>query len=80
MLLHHIMAFPDRIPTKYQFALPATALKDLKLVGSFGKICVYIFMFLGGLVLAKQIEAHKFHLLNRWIQERPLPGLRPMLL
>lgn len=65
MLLHHIMAFPDRIPTKYQFALPATALKHLQLVGSFGKICVYIFMFLGGLGLAKQIEAHKFHLLRK---------------
>ena len=65
MLLHHIMAFPDRIPTKYQFALPATALKHLQMVGSFGKICVYILMFLGGLGLAKQIEAHKFHLLRK---------------
>lgn len=56
MLLHHSMAFPDRIPTKYQFALPAAALKHLPMVGSFGKICVYIFMFLGGLGQAGAVQ------------------------
>lgn len=62
MLMHHLLAFPDRLPTKYQYAVSAAALKQLTTVGSFGKICVYIFMFLGGLGLAKQIQAHRFHL------------------
>lgn len=65
MLMHHLLAFPDRLPTKYQYAVSAAALKQLTTVGSFGKICVYIFMFLGGLGLAKQIQAHRFHLLKK---------------
>ena len=52
MLMHHLLAFPDRLPIKYQYAVSAAALKQLTTVGSFGKICVYIFMFLGGLGLA----------------------------
>ncbi|MDD6417042.1 MAG: acyltransferase family protein [Lactobacillus porci] len=65
MLMHHLLAFPDRLPIKYQYAVSAAALKQLTTVGSFGKICVYIFMFLGGLGLAKQIQAHRFHLLKK---------------
>ena len=65
MLMHHLLAYPDRMPTKYQYAVSAAALKQLMTVGSFGKICVYIFMFLGGLGLAKQIQAHKFHLFKK---------------
>lgn len=65
MLMHHSMAFPDRIPQKYEFAVSSSGLKHLILVGSFGKICVAIFMFLGGLGLAKQIQANKFHFLKK---------------
>ena len=65
MLMHHSMAFPDRIPQKYEFAVSSSGLKHLILVGSFGKICVAIFMFLGGLGMAKQIQANKFHFLKK---------------
>lgn len=65
MLMHHSMAFPDRIPQKYEFAVSSSGLKHLILVGSFGKICVAIFMFLGGLGLAKQIQANNFHFLKK---------------
>lgn len=59
------MAFPNRIPQKYEFAVSSSGLKHLILVGSFGKICVAIFMFLGGLGLAKQIQANNFHFLKK---------------
>lgn len=44
MLAHHLFAFPNRIPFGFSF-------KNYHLffiIGSFGKICVPIFMFLGG--------------------------------
>ncbi len=50
MLAHHLFTFPDRIP--YDLS-PATSimisnLEFTQCIGTFGKICVSIFMFLGG--------------------------------
>ena len=50
MLAHHLFTFPDRIP--YGLS-PATSimisnLEFTQCIGTFGKICVSIFMFLGG--------------------------------
>ena len=50
MLAHHLFTFPDRIP--YGLS-PATSImisntELTRCIGVFGKICVSIFMFLGG--------------------------------
>lgn len=49
MLAHHLYAFPDRMPYGYDFSRNII-LNDklINYIGIFGKLCVPIFMFLGG--------------------------------
>lgn len=50
MLVHHLLAFPDRIPYGANICTNIY-ISDIELtvaIGKFGKICVSIFMFLGG--------------------------------
>lgn len=51
MFIHHLWAFPDRLPSNMQLAGSGVMVNGTDLVlacGGFGKICVAIFMFLGG--------------------------------
>lgn len=51
MLVHHLWAFPDRLPDSMQLAGSGVMIHGTDLIyalGGFGKICVAIFMFLGG--------------------------------
>ncbi|MGN1167835.1 MAG: acyltransferase family protein [Lachnospiraceae bacterium] len=50
MLAHHLFFFPERIPTGYSLSTGITLMgyELTQLIGQFGKICVPIFMFLGG--------------------------------
>lgn len=50
MLAHHLFFFPERIPTGYSLSTDITLMgyELTQLIGQFGKICVPIFMFLGG--------------------------------
>lgn len=50
MLAHHLLLFPNRMPTGYElismFSIGGQTIEGI--IGSFGKICVSLFMFLGG--------------------------------
>ncbi len=50
MLAHHMFAFADRIPSGFSYStwLYMGEHSYLSLIGSFGKICVSLFLFLGG--------------------------------
>ena len=49
MLAHHLFAFSDRIPYGFDFSRNIFLSNTLtSFIGVFGKICVPIFMFLGG--------------------------------
>lgn len=59
MLMHHLWAFPERLPTNMQINIFNIKLNDIDLlqqIGMFGKICVPIFMFLGGYGLYKKCK------------------------
>jgi len=50
MLMHHLFAFPDRYPSGFSFASTFTIydMDFIVFLGQFGKICVALYMFLGG--------------------------------
>ena len=50
MLAHHLFTFPDRIPYGLSptTSIMTSNLEFTQCIGTFGKICVSIFMFLGG--------------------------------
>ncbi len=50
MLVHHLYTFADRIPYGLEIASQyyISGMELTVIIGSFGKICVSIFMFLGG--------------------------------
>ena len=56
MMAHHLFAFPDRMPydTSIQTAFYLSGMELTKLIGGFGKICVSIYMFMGGYGLYKR--------------------------
>ena len=61
MLMHHLWCFPERIAggaLKYLFTINGTS--SLILFGSFGKICVSIFFFVGGYGIYKMSEKKRF--------------------
>lgn len=51
MLYHHLFAFPDRIPEGTECISICSILDNTSayFIGNFGKICVALFLFLGGL-------------------------------
>ena len=57
MLAHHIFAFPDRLPTGYSYTLRLLNQDDFVWLSYNLKLCVPIFMFLGGYGLYKQWES-----------------------
>lgn len=62
MFMHHLWTFKKRIPYEYPITTPMLTftLKGVEVfetIGSFGKICVSLFMFLGGYGLYKQYLA-----------------------
>lgn len=50
MLAHHLYTFPERIPYSFDISthIVISGLELSQCIGNFGKICVAIFMFLGG--------------------------------
>ena len=50
MMAHHLFAFPDRVPYGMTLQTPfyISGMELTELIGCFGKICVSIYMFLGG--------------------------------
>lgn len=50
MLAHHLFLFPDRMPIGYEIISmgSVSGMEIERIIGSFGKICVSYFMFLGG--------------------------------
>ncbi len=61
MMAHHLLFFPERMPTGYEIIsmVSVNGLEIETIIGSFGKICVSLFMFLGGYGMWKQAEASK---------------------
>lgn len=56
MLAHHLFAFPERMPydTSIQTPFYISGMELTELIGGFGKICVSIYMFMGGYGLYKR--------------------------
>jgi hypothetical protein len=66
MLMHHLWAFPERIA--YDGLTCSIEIYDMTLIkylGIFGRICVSIFMFLGGYGIYKSYEKKGFDLFAR---------------
>ena len=49
MLIHHLFAFPDRISNDHTALFSIGGVATVDYLGCFGKICVALFLFLGGL-------------------------------
>lgn len=50
MLAHHLWGFPDRLPSGLPMtSVTARGMEFAGFIGGYGKICVSLFMFLGGL-------------------------------
>ena len=65
MLMHHLWFFPDRIAggeLKYLFTFLGKA--STNIMGSFGKICVSLFFFVGGYGIYKKSEEKDFNILK----------------
>ena len=56
MIAHHLFAFPERMPygTSIQTPFFVSGMELTELIGGFGKICVSIYMFMGGYGLYKR--------------------------
>ena len=56
MMAHHLFAFPDRMPYEASIQTPfyISGMELTELIGGFGKICVSIYMFMGGYGLLKR--------------------------
>lgn len=56
MMAHHLFAFPARMPfgTSLQTPFYISGMELTELIGGFGKICVSIYMFMGGYGLFKR--------------------------
>jgi len=56
MVAHHLLAFPERVPygTTIQTTFFLSGMELTELIGGFGKICVSIYMFMGGYGLFKR--------------------------
>lgn len=66
MLMHHLWAFPDRIAEGgFVSHINLFGQSAIFYIGSFGKICVSIFMFLGGYGIYKSYENGKFSILSK---------------
>lgn len=64
MLMHHLWTFSERIPLEYTILTPVFSFtlngkEVFTAFGEFGKICVSMFMFLGGYALYKQCTVEK---------------------
>ena len=68
MLGHHLFAFAERLPIGFQYNSIAIGNVDLiVLLGNFGKICVALFMFLGGYGMMEQYKLRQEGVLSRRI-------------
>lgn len=59
MLIHHLYIMNDRIPIGYEYTSGITIsnMDLINIVASFGKICVSLFMFLGGYGIFKSVSS-----------------------
>jgi hypothetical protein len=59
MIIHHLYIMTDRIPIGYEYTSGITIsnMDLINIVASFGKICVSLFMFLGGYGIFKSISS-----------------------
>lgn len=66
MLMHHLWAFPDRIAGgSLKYNLTILGKSSLVFFGSFGKICVALFMFLGGYGLYISLKGKKANIISK---------------
>lgn len=66
MLMHHLWAFPSRLvggQQKYFFDIFGKA--SISYIGFFGKICVAMFMFIGGYGMYKSFENGKLDIIDK---------------
>jgi len=62
MLAHHLWAFPERLASEFQLtSFTPYGLKIAEYIGGYGKICVSLFMFLGGVGVWLQYEQQKLN-------------------
>ena len=59
MMAHHLLAFPGRVPygATIQTTFHISGMELTELIGGFGKICVPLYMFMGGYGLYKRYAA-----------------------
>lgn len=65
MLIHHLWGFPERLPIAMQITSSKDTIHGINIffyLGTFGKICVAIFMFLGGYGLWKKHKQTSYSL------------------
>ena len=71
MLAHHVWAFPTRTPIEYPIIAPIIPIafngrEFFLAIGTFGKLCVSLYLFLGGYAYYKQFsEGQKYFLEKR---------------
>ena len=67
MIIHHLWAFPDRIPLENGFASTITIFGDslFLYLGLFSKFCVSMYMFLGGYGICKSWLSGKLDLVKK---------------
>lgn len=59
MLYHHLFAFPDRINYAYKPLFYYSGMTSSYIIAIFGKLCVALFLFLGGYGVYKSIKTNK---------------------
>lgn len=66
MLMHHLWTFPQRLPGgELEYLFRIFGQSSISYIGSFGKICVSLFFFLGGYGLYVSQQRGRFDLIGR---------------
>lgn len=73
MLAHHVWAFPTRTPIAYPIIAPIIPIafngrEFFQAIGSFGKLCVGLYLFLGGYAYYKQYTGEQKYFLEKRIK------------
>ena len=65
MLMHHLWAFPDRIPVSLNYVFTIFEQSSIVYIGMFGKICVSLFFFVGGYGTYLSSSEKNYDIVNR---------------
>lgn len=65
MMAHHAFAFPDRIPASLRHIPTLPGIDGEAMLGTLGKICVCLFIFISGYGLHRSSLRYKIHPLSR---------------